>query len=239
MTALIFLFLTLASFAQEFQYRLEGPFTSSEATVNFAIRWNETSTTIHGVYEDNFFAASGNKVLLGSVLPGQRAIDVQLSQETQKVRSLSFKTEAILPNFGSRSISLSITTRDTLGRTVDSSNTFAWITRLNSTSQDEDNCVIGFGALTGYCGIYTGTFVEISDKNNRCNLLSGRDPRLELGTDTYFRLHLSPEEEQSAQTTHNISAFIPSPQTNSINISTRNCSALPGTTFIPVISLAC
>ena len=47
-----------------------------------------------------------------------------------------------------------------------------------------------------------------------------------FSTDKPSRFQLNPE-------LHTIGAFLPSPQSNTINVTSRNCSTIPGTTFIP------
>jgi hypothetical protein len=93
--------------------------------------------------------------------------------------------------------------------------------------------VIGFGALTGFCGLYGGTLNEISDNRDRCHLLSSGNPKLELAADTVFRLFLNYNPTDPNPQLHNIGAFLPSPESNTINVTSRNCSVLPGTTFVP------
>lgn len=228
MTVILFLFLTLSAFAQEFQHRLEGSFTSNATTINYTINWNETSTTLQGLYQDNLFA-QGPTTMTGTVGTTGRTFSVILPTETLGVRQLVFQSPVVTTTSGS--IPLNITTRDSIGRVVDAPNTMAMMSTMQAATApgvgNDDSCVIGFGALTGYCGMYNGAMNEISDNRERCNLLSLGNPKLELAADTVFRLYLADQQ------LHNIGPFLPSPQSNTINVTSRNCTVMPGTTFVP------
>jgi hypothetical protein len=236
MTVILFLLFAFSAFAQEFQYRLEGSFVSNATTVNYIVNWNETSTTIQGLYQDNLFAQGGPKILSGTVAPSGRTMNVILPQELLGVRSIILHTPMVGTTSGS--VPLNITTQDNLARTVDSPDTFSMMSTLPKTTspgdeKNEEVCVIGFGVLTGFCGLYNGVFNEISDNRNRCDLLTGGNLRLELTPDTVFTLHFNYALGQAEPTFHTIGAFALSPQTNTVNITGQNCSVLPSTTFIP------
>lgn len=234
MTVILFLFLALSAFAQEFQHRLEGSFTSNATIVNYTINWNETSTTLQGLYQDNLFA-KGPTTLTGTVGTTGRTFSVILPTETLGVRQIVIQSPTV--STASGSIPLNITTRDNIGRVVEAPNTTAMMSTMQAATEpgvgNDDSCVIGFGALTGFCGLYNGTMNEINDNRDRCNLLAMGNPRLELAADTVFRLYLNYNPSDPNQQLHNIGAFLPSPQSNTINVSSRNCSVMPGTTFVP------
>lgn len=240
MRFLFLLLLSLTAHAQSFQYKLEGSFTtnatpggSSPAMVNYSINWNETSTAIQGVYQDNYFSQGQPRTLSGTVSANGRAMNVILPQSISDVRQLTFQTAATGMTTGS--ISMNVSTRDNIGSVIDNANTFALATALPvnapTAGQDDGSCVVGFGALAGMCGLYTGTFNEIRDNRERCNLLVGGNARLEMGVNTAFSLILNYVPGAINSYTHTIGSFPPNPQSSTINVSSRNCGDLVGTTF--------
>jgi hypothetical protein len=243
MRVLLLLFFAFSVHAQSFQYRLEGSFTtvatpdpSSPTIVNYSINWNETSDDVQGVYQDNYFTKNIPRTLTGSVTPSGREMNVILPETVNDVRQLSFAMAVTARATGS--VSMNITTRNNIGSTIDQPSTFALLTALpnaftGTRPQDAGACIVGFGALSGMCGVYNGTFNEARDSNERCNLLANGNPRLEMGTNTSFSFILNyiPGVTTGRQA-HTIGTFLPSPQNNSINIAGRNCGDLPGTSFV-------
>lgn len=227
MAAFLFLFMTFSVMAQDFQYQLEGSFkTSDEVTVNYDVSWNETLTAIQGIYRDNFYARSGPKIVTGDISPSNRTMNIILPEDVNGARSLTLVTTQT--GNGSTSIPMSITVRDNAGGVISSPNGFALMTANNPRKANQGNeCDIGFGVLTGLCGIYSGNFGEILDNNSRCDLLIDGNPRLELAPDTTFRLLLA------NQPTQIIGSFLPSPTSNNINITSNICEPIPGTSFLP------
>lgn len=97
-------------------------------------------------------------------------------------------------------------------------------------TDDTDSCVVGFGSLTKFCGLYNGNFHEIDDPQSRCDF-AGRNPRLELSPDTVFRVILDYVPGAQNLPTQNIGSFIPTPVSNTITIGRVECGIIPGTTF--------
>lgn len=193
MTVILFLFIALSAFAQEFQYRIEGSFPSNETTVNYSVSWNETSTDIQGLYQDNILA-KGPTTVTGTVTATGRTMNVILPTEVLGIRQITLQTPTVGTTSGS--IPMNIKTLDNIGRTVDNPSNMAMMSTMQAATSPgaaggNDGCVIGFGALTGYCGLFNGSFNEINDNRNRCNLLSGGNARLELAADTFFRMYLN------------------------------------------------
>lgn len=241
MRILLLLFFAFSVHAQSFQYRLEGSFTTvatpdptSPTIVNYSINWNETSNALQGIYQDNYFTQGQPRTVSGTVTPTARSMNIILPQTVSNVRQLTFVTNATGTTSGS--VSMNITTRDNIGSVIDNPSTFALVSTLPGASSGAGDptqeCIVGFGALTGMCGIYNGSFAEIRDSNNRCDLLSAGNPRLEFAPNTAFSLILNYIPGAQNTETHTIGTFLPSPQTNSINISGRNCGDLPATSFI-------
>lgn len=243
MRVLLLLFFAFSVHAQSFQYRLEGSFATtatadptSPAIVNYTVNWNETSTTIQGIYQDNYFSQSLPRTLTGTVSPDGRSMIVVLPDTENDVRQITLATTGNTTVTGS--VSVSINTKNNIGSLIDSPTSVALLTALPAASEgagiaDDQECVIGFGALTGMCGIYDGTFNEFRDTSERCNILAQGNPRLQFGSNTTFSLLLNYIEGSTTPTTgsHTIGSFQPSPTSNTINISGRNCGNLVGTTF--------
>lgn len=238
MTVILFLLLSFSAFAQgQFEYQLQGSFDASPddpVVVNYSISWNEAGSTLQGIYKDNYFSQDIPKVVSGTTSDDGRIFSVILPAEVAGVKALRFTTAIDNPMSGS--IPMTIQTSDAIGGVINTDTGFALMNALpaalNAPFVEEDACTVGFGSLTGFCGLYSGNFNEFSDPTNRCNILSGGNTRLELGTDTFLRLHLN-YLPGIPGLIHNIGAFIPTPVTNSINVSGTNCGPLPGTSFLP------
>lgn len=233
-------FMSFGTFAQEFKYRLEGSFATSASlqtlepiTVNYTLNWNETSTALQGVYQDNYFSREGPKTITGTISTDGRIFHVIFPNEVNEVKSITFST--VQTGAANGSVPMAIVTRNDVGGAIDAPTTFALMTTsdLGDNEPDNSTCIIGFGALTGYCGLYNGTFREISDTRDRCNLASSGNTRFELATDTSFNLYPNYIVGVTGLEFHRIGTFLPSPQNTSINISGQICASLPGTTFIP------
>lgn len=239
MRVLLLLFFAFSVHAQSFQYRLQGSFATTASPdptnptiVNYTISWNETSTSLAGIYQDNYFTQGTPQTLSGTVAASGRAMTVILPQAVNDVRQLSFLTDRTT----SGSASMTITTRDSIGSVIDSPSSFALVetvaipTVANGTN--DGSCTVGFGMLTGACGIYNGTFNEIRDNNNRCSLLTTGNPRLELGENTAFSMRLNYIPGSANRESHTIGTFPPSPQNLTVDVTSRTCNNLPGTTFV-------
>ena len=228
------LLLSFSTLAQTYQYRLEGSFmaerdTALPVTVNYSIDWNETSSTLQGIYKDNFYAQTGPQVVSGTVTSTGRSFSTILIDETEGVKSIV----VTMPTAGIISGSTSLTLRalDNLGSVVETANNPGIMTAQTINPPATGNCVIGFGALTGYCGLYAGSFNEISDTANRCDISSTSQARIELATNTEFNFYSNYLDSVNNDST-TIGVFLPSPQSNSINITGRECASIPGTTFL-------
>jgi hypothetical protein len=240
MTALLVLFLSLFAFAQEFQYGLDGSFMTTAGTgtpgtptiVNYSVNWNETSTGLQGIYRDNFFSQTGPTIVTGNVSQTGRTMNVILARATNTVKALTLATGPT--SEASSSIPVRVTTSDVGGTIIDSPpqrDALLTSRQTSLTSNGNTNCTIGFGAFTGFCGLYNGIFSEVSDNGNRCDLLTAGNPRLEFGTDTVFKLYLNYVPAGASQVSHTIGSFSASQQSTNVNVNGRYCDALPGTTF--------
>lgn len=239
MTVILFLLISFSVFAQEqFEYRIEGSFNSEAnldsppAVVNYSIHWNETPTTIQGIYRDNYFTQGSPRPISGEISEDGRRFSVFLPDPVFGVESIILTTPRRIPVTGG--IPMTIVTQDAIGGVIKTESTTALMSILpgavGDATPDEDACTIGFGVLTGYCGMYGGRFTETVDSANRCDLARG-NTLLELSFDTVYRLYLNYIPGVPNQPMHVIGAFAPSPVSNSVNITGRNCGPMDGTTF--------
>lgn len=240
MIVFLCLFFVFSAFSQEvqWQYKVEGSFPTratpnpqSPAIVNYTISWNESSTQIQGIYQDNYFTENGLKTVTGTVSDSGRTFNVILPVPVSGVRSLTFTTTQRGAVTGS--ISMRTETKDNLGTSVDEHAGFGLMTpALNPatvTNEDRD-CSAGFGTLTNFCGIYNGFMSELNDPQNRCEV-GGRSPRLELNNDMSMRIILDYVPGVTGLPTHEVGSLVPTPTSNSITVTRRDCTGLPATTF--------
>jgi hypothetical protein len=233
MRLMIFLLMCFSAYAQTFQYRAEGSFqTRTQNTVNYSVNWNETATALQGLYRDNYFTQTGASVLTGTVGATGRKMNVILPEAVNGVKSISLTSNYRTSANGPYPIKVATLSND--GETIDSPPVdMALLSAIQeSVAQiDSDKCDVGFGVLTGVCGLYDGSFNETSDVNNRCHLLTAGNPRLEIGEDTVIKLYLNYIQGASNQSSHTIGTFPTSPASRNINVTSRYCADLPGTTF--------
>lgn len=230
----ILFLLSFSALAQSYQFRLEGSFSAQQkteipVTVNYTIDWNETSSAIQGVYKDNFYAQKGPQVVSGTVTTTGRFFNTILTDETEGVKSIVINMQSA--GIVSGSVSTTLRALDNLGTVVETASNPSIMTATDRGTPQTGNCVIGFGALTGYCGLYAGNFNEVSDNANRCDLSSSGQARIELATNTEFHLYSNYINAINNEFT-TIGTFLPSPQSNNISITGRECASIPGTTFI-------
>ena len=228
LTLLILLFLGQLSYGQEksYQYQLDGsypatlPGLSSPQTVRFSIIWNEKNQLVDGLYSDNFFTAKSR--VTGTVGSQGRVFKVQLPRIIQNVSNLSLTSNA---NF------VMIFMKDPTAMTIDQANIqAAIITREDYIREIESACDVGFGVLSGYCGIYHGKLNKLSDTNNICNL-PDYGFRLELSADATTNLYFYYSDTTIGIPSHNLGPFPSAPMTTAVNLIQQHCGVLVGTNF--------
>lgn len=239
MSAILFLMLAFSVWAQQFQYRLDGSFQSnaqvgtSPTIVNYSLSWNETANAIQGIYQDNFFTSGRAMAIAGNRSDSGRTFFLTMPAPANNVRTISFTTNESLDVPGS--ISTSVITRDNNGGLIDNQSTVSQMSIQPAANiagtGTTDTCVVGFGALTKFCGLYNGTFTEISDSADRCNLVATGTPRLELGADTVLRMYVNYVPGIANPPAHILGSFVPSPTTTALNLSKTDCAIPPATTF--------
>jgi hypothetical protein len=97
--------------------------------------------------------------------------------------------------------------------------------------QEEAKCQEGFGQLAGYCGVYTGMFSEELDTNKKCNLLAFSATRLVLDENGELGLILGETSAIISTPFHRIGRIFTNTDSDRIDVISRDCRLLPGTTF--------
>ena len=227
---LSFIFLSLPILAQDEQYVLKG---SLEKNIQFTLVWSEFEGKVTGTYEDNYYS---KKVPMKGVAGDLgRILLVTLPQETKGVRTISFLGTHLKGTKGSALVPVSIVLRDDKGKPVKTTSIEANLTGMTQSvlaqRQEESRCQEGFGSLAGFCGSYAGMLSEDADVKNKCNLLSYSDARLVVDENAEVSLSLGPVSALVEQPMHKIGRLPANPESTNVDILSRSCRPLQGTTF--------
>lgn len=237
MTILVRIFvlfsLSFSAFAQDFEKRMEGSFSLntsdiSPPTVNFSISWNEANGEIQGIYSDNYFISSAE--VSGSSLLQGKSFLVDFPIVTNGVRSIAIMAIGAGPG----SVPLTLTLRDTFGNASSIHNVTAVMigdTAGEEIAEENVSCSVGFGALTGYCGLYAGNINEISDTGSLCYRVASSATRLELAPTMDMRMFLGYRDTLVGLPRHPLGSLPISPVTGEVSLTGRNCGELSGTRF--------
>lgn len=233
MKYMILLLMLLFSFnllAQDQQYVLKG---NLDKNVQFTLVWSEYEGKVTGTYQDNYYS---NKVPLRGVAGDLgRILLVTLPQETKGVRTISFLGSDLKGSKGSALIPVSVVLRDDKGKPVKTTSIEANLTGMTQTvlaqKQEEANCQEGFGTLAGFCGIFAGMLTEDADTQNKCNLLAYNNARLILESTGEMNLSLGEVNSVVQNPSHRLGRISYDPQSTNVDLLTRICRPLPGTTF--------
>lgn len=229
-------FLTVSSlFAQTTpQFTLNGSYSVASQSltptpVNFTIEWNERGNMIEGTYSDNYFSTS--TPVTGTSENYGRTLNITFPTVTQGIRSISMTTSQT--GLWNNSVPLTVTTRNAAGVPVDNASTTAAMTSqpINPQAAAGGSCMLGFGTLSGYCGLYSGTVTENSDPANRCNLIGPGSTRLEMSLDGQLSLYFNFQTSTQGLPAHRLGPIPNSPLTNTMNRISRNCGSLTQTAF--------
>ena len=121
--------------------------------------------------------------------------------------------------------------RDQTGTTLNEANTSSIVTiRADYVEPEQSACDIGFGSLSGYCGLYSGRISEVTDSSNICNLPE-YGFRLELSADAKTNLYFYYSDSVPGVPSHSLGAFASAPTSSAATLSTRHCGTLLGTEF--------
>lgn len=234
----LYIFLALLSFssatlAKEFQ--LKGSFkldSSSKRPVAFTLSWEEDKNLMKGIYQDDYFTKEGK--VRGIKSNTGRTFTVTFPENKKGVTSLTLLSSQAGTTLSGTTIPVSIITRDQLGNPLTNAeinSQFAEISPRVAQKQEETPCREGFGALAGHCGVYEGLITEEVDRGNQCNLLFADAIRLELNSMGDMTLYLGEVNEVASVPIHNIGRIPSNPESTAIDVLSRSCRPLPGTTF--------
>jgi len=222
--------------AQNDQYELKGSLginVSTKNNIEFSIKWSEKEGIVTGSYTDNFYTNSAAvKGVSGDL---GRIFIVTLPEEAKGVRTISFLGPDLKGMKGSALIPISVILRDETGKPVSAStieaNLIGKTEKMVAQKQEEASCQEGFGELAGYCGVYTGMFSEEVDSNKKCNLLAFSATRLVLDENGELGLILGETSAIISNPVHRIGRILTNPGSERIDVLSRECRTLPGTTF--------
>ena len=219
-------------FAQEaFQYQLKGAFkmkSSDKRPIEYTLRWSEDKGKISGEYNDNFFIdaakVKGNEGDMG------RNFIIELPTIKNGVKSITLLSSEAKSDRAGTTVPVSIVTRDRRGNPLTTTSANSNFVTLYSVAQkqEEKPCQEGFGALSGYCGIYEGLISEYQDKRNKCNLLFASAVKLELTDDQTLILHLGEVNDLVNIPYHVIGRLPSNPEGTSVDVMSRSCRPLQG-----------
>ncbi|MES2528870.1 MAG: hypothetical protein V4598_17420 [Bdellovibrionota bacterium] len=213
-------------------YRMTGNFTLFGNTFSplqstYTLTWTEENNAIQGKFSDNVLAP--NAGVTGTVAGGKRNFQIVLPtpEDRHGVKSL------VLETTDAQGMSANVTTvvisKDMSGRPLESTVSFSGITPDNSVGAQVpsvENCSTGFGALTGFCGLYSGNTVEAEDSGNLCQL-SGT--RLELARNGDLNLFFNYNGSLQGIPRHSFGSMLGIPTGQNINSTIRHCGPLAGT----------
>ncbi len=236
----LFLFLlclfTLQVMAQENKYQLKGSLGTNYAEkkkIEFVLQWDEKDGKAIGTYSDNFYT---NKAIAKGVTgPLGRIFVVTFPQEIKGVRTITFLGSDLKGQTGAALIPVSVVLRDDVGKPVTTISVEANLIGASEPKmaqrQQEQKCTAGFGALTGYCGVYAGMVTEELDVKNRCNLLALNNTHLILDENSEVGLSFGEINSIVNTPVHRVGRTFIDPKTTKIDLISRSCRPLTGTTF--------
>jgi hypothetical protein len=231
---ILFLSVLMVTWAQDYNYRLEGSFSTdlnqNNKPVSFDLSWSEGSEGLTGTYQDTYFTQNGT--VTGTAGDEGRIFNITFPDAQGNVKSMTMVTTDADATSGE--VPLSLTIRNRAGATVAVSNTSALLNRAAATGSlreaQEATGGCDLGALSGFCGIYQGSVIETFDSSNRCLLNGAGTIALELSRAGLLRLFTN-----YINTTVNLPAHplgsVQEAENRSITKTSRNCGALAGTNF--------
>lgn len=232
MKVLVLFLLSFSSLSFAAGYRMTGNFTLFANTFSplrseFTLTWTENNNSIEGRFSDNVLAA--NAGVTGTILAGTRNFQIVLPtpKTPNGVKSLVIETsdvQGMAPN-----VRTVIISKDLRGRPLESTVIFAGINLDNAVgarTPSVENCSVGFGALTGFCGLYSGNTVEAEDFSNICQL---NGTRLELATNGELSIYFNYNGSLQGIPRHSFGSLLGGATGQNINTTIRHCGDLGAT----------
>jgi hypothetical protein len=105
------------------------------------------------------------------------------------------------------------------------------VTGSGMQAQEATNCSMGFGALSGFCGLYSGNVAEEKDPGDQCNLIGSGETRLELATNGELNLYFHYRGTLRQIPRHTFGSLLGTQLTQNINTTVRHCGPLADTTM--------
>ena len=231
MILLLFSFILQAQ-TPNYQYQLDGSFAATlpnlaTRNVRFTMLWNEKNSVVAGVYQDDIFS-TGSPVTGTAGMQG-RVFNIRLPRVIQGISNISIT--ASIANLTGGNLPLMVFMRDQAMNTITQSTTSSIVTiRSDYVPPGESACDVGFGVLSGYCGLYVGRLNEVADTANVCSL-PDYGFRLELSADATTNLYFYYSDIVPGTPVHKLGAFPSAPVTSNVSVTTRHCGSLVGTGF--------
>ncbi len=226
---IICFFFSLHLFAQEQEYQLKGSIGTHDP---FTLKWTEKEGKALGTFSDNLYAESA--VARGISGNLGRLFIVTFPEEVNGVRTITFLGSDLKGDKGSALIPVTIVLRDDTGRPISTSIIEANLTGMKEiqiAQRQEEKCHDGFGALAGYCGVYSGMLVEEADSKNKCNLLNLTNSRFVLDENAEVGLSLGEISGIMNPPIHRIGRVFTDTDSTSVDVLSRSCKPLPRTNF--------
>jgi hypothetical protein len=213
---ILFFLFSLPAFSQ-YQFKWTGSFTVHTldtinnrfpAPVAFTLEWNELNHYMVGIYKDNYIDApveiSGKSSVEG------RNVFVQ----HPTLGAMNLTSSSSLASNGAVAVSIS------------AQNNIFNILATMSSLPTSSFCSTGFGVLSGYCGIYTGSNNEMEDGDNLCNLVAFQPLMVEVMPNTDVNVVTNGNRQK-------IGSIPSSPLSGSMSISSHHCGAIQDTLMDP------
>ncbi len=216
------------------QFKLEGRFKlGSSRIVKYTMTWKEQEKTLEGTYQDDYFGEEGK--VSGRIDEFGRNFMISFPTETKGVKSINLLSSRAGSRSTGTTIPVSLVIRDSRGNPIELAKSSSQLVSINpviAQKQEEAAlCREGFGALQGYCGEYQGTITEKVDRDDQCNLLFAEAVRLELDFSGELNLYLGLRTGVVTIPYHQIGRIPSNPESLSIDVLSRNCAPLSGTSF--------
>ncbi len=239
------LLLSLGVFAEEPKYQIKGSLGANpedkNKNIDFTLTWSEKDGKLSGTYEDTYY--SPRVPIRGITGPLGRIIVIPLPEVSKGIKTISFLGSDLKTPKDSTKIFLGTVIRDEKGNPVKSRTVEGNLAVLAPPAppkpappsvaqrQEEAPCREGVGLLAGYCGDYAGMLTEEEDTKNKCDLLKNTNAHLLLEDSAEISLVLGTPNAVVENPTHRIGRVRFDPENTDVDVMSRSCRPIEGTTF--------